>query len=102
MAYHNGIYRTGHDEGKLRDADIESVSKAAGFRDTPDTDQRQHLAEINELAMDLGLTGTPGLIVMPVQNATPDTITVFPERVSAERLLAAIDKAQQKNGGLVP
>ncbi|ELY2908473.1 DsbA family protein, partial [Cronobacter dublinensis] len=42
----------------------------------------------------LGLTGTPGLIVMPVENASPETITVFAGLASPEQILAAIGKAQ--------
>ncbi|MFP8633829.1 DsbA family protein, partial [Enterobacter kobei] len=49
----------------------------------------------SNLAEALGLTGTPGIIVMPVSGATPDTITVFPEAVTAERLQAAIRKASR-------
>lgn len=95
MRYHNGIFRTGHDEGKLTDADIQSVSAAAGFVSTVvDTDRSNALTRNDELAQSLGLTGTPGLIVMPVKNATPETITVFPGRASADQLKAAIAKAQ--------
>ena len=95
MRYHNGIFRTGHDEGKLTDADIQSVSAAAGFASTVDTDSGNVLTRNDELAQSLGLTGTPGLIVMPVKNATPETITVFPGRASADQLKAAIARAQQ-------
>ena len=51
------------------------------------------LEKNSNLAEALGLTGTPGIIVMPVSGATPDTITVFPEAVTAEKLQAAIRKA---------
>lgn len=95
MHYHNGIFRSGHDEGKLTDADIQSVSRAAGFVSTVATDRSNALTRNDELAQSIGLTGTPGLIVMPVKNATPETITVFPERVSADQLKVAIAKAQQ-------
>ncbi|QNQ22951.1 hypothetical protein HF650_24660 (plasmid) [Kosakonia sp. SMBL-WEM22] len=36
------------------------------------------------LAQALGLTSTPGLIVMPVEKASPDTITVFAGLASPE------------------
>lgn len=51
------------------------------------------LEKNSSLAEALGLTGTPGIIVMPVSGATPDTITVFPEAVTAEKLQTAIQKA---------
>lgn len=41
-----------------------------------------------------GLTGTPGLIVMPAQNATPKNITVFAGLASPQQILSAIQKAQ--------
>lgn len=47
------------------------------------------------MAEALGLTGTPGIIVMSVNGATPETITVFPEAVTAEKLQAAIRKAKR-------
>jgi len=43
----------------------------------------------------LGLTGTPGIIVMPVTGATPKNITMLPGAVPAERLEAAIQKASE-------
>jgi len=61
-----------------------------------DTDRSNALARNDELAQSLGLTGTPGLIVTSVKNATPETLTVFPGRASADQLKASITKAQQK------
>jgi len=58
-------------------------------------DHTASLEKNSNLAEALGLTGTPGIIVMPVNVATPDTITVFPEVVTAERLQAAIRKTTQ-------
>ncbi|WP_187799280.1 hypothetical protein [Kosakonia sp. SMBL-WEM22] len=45
-------------------------------------------------ALAQALTGTPGLIIMPAENASPETITVFAGLVSPEQILSAIDKAQ--------
>ena len=44
----------------------------------------------------LGLTDTPGLVVMPVENASTGTITVFAGLALPEQRLAAIDKIQKK------
>lgn len=95
MAYHNGLYRTGHNEGKLTTADIDAVTEAAGVKMQPTADRHDVLARTDALAQDLGLTGTPGIIVMPVKNATPDAITVFPGMATAEQLQAAIVKARR-------
>lgn len=93
VTYHNAVYATGHSEGRLTDEDILAASSKAGLT-TPAHDDNTALLEKNSnLAESLGLTGTPGVIVMPVTGATPDNITVFPEAVTADRLQAAIRKA---------
>jgi len=45
-------------------------------------------------AQAMGLSGTPGLIVMPAQNATPKNITVFAALAPPQQILSAIQKAQ--------
>ncbi len=67
--------------------------KAAGATDKPQADYSNILESTNTLAQTLELTGTPGLIVMPVKGATPENITVFPGLASAEQIQAAIKKA---------
>jgi hypothetical protein len=93
VTYHNAIYATGHNEGKLTAEYIPrgSVKSRAGHLSS----WRPYRIRGNSVTLqsELGLTGTPGIIVMPVSGATPDTITVFPEAVTAERLQAAIRKA---------
>lgn len=98
MAYHNGIYATGHDEGKLTQADIDRVSTAAGFAPTASaTASAQAITERNDgLAQAIGLTGTPGFIIMPLSGATADNTTVLGGAVPAEQLQAAIDRASGK------
>lgn len=46
-----------------------------------------------DLAEMLGLTGTPGIIVMPAENATPDNTTVIPGVVSEQVMQQAIARA---------
>lgn len=99
LDYHNGIYATGHDEGKLTDADISSVvEKVHGALPSDAHRQETHaaLAKNDELAKTLGFQGTPGFIVMPVNGASASNTTVLPGAVSAEDLQAAISKAQGK------
>lgn len=93
VTYHNAIYATGHNEGKLTVEDIHGAASKAGLTAPAPGDHTASLEKNSNLAEALGLTGTPGIIVMPVSGATPDTITVFPEAVTAERLQAAIRKA---------
>lgn len=81
MAYHNGSYQTGHNEGHLKTQDIESVATAAGAgaENVSGRSQSDALNQgNNELAEMLGLTGMPGIIVMPAENATAANTTVFP------------------------
>ncbi|HHA1372526.1 DsbA family protein [Enterobacter hormaechei] len=93
VTYHNAIYATGHNEGKLTAEDIHGAASKAGLTTPAPGDHTASLEKNSNLAEALGLTGTPGIIVMPVSGATPDTITVFPEAVTAEKLQAAIRKA---------
>ena len=77
LAYHNGIYATGHNEGKLTTADIQQQAKKAGFDAKKAADVEPVLQSINDLAQEIGLSGTPGVIVMPTTGATEASITVF-------------------------
>lgn len=95
VTYHNAIYDTGHIEGKLTPEDIRGAVSKAGLTSPSPEDHSASLEKTSNLAEALGLTGTPGVIVMPVTGATSDTITVFPEAVTADRLQAAIQKATQ-------
>ncbi|WP_233600749.1 thioredoxin domain-containing protein [Pantoea agglomerans] len=96
IAFHNGIYRTGHNEGKLTAEDIEKTAAATGADLASDDDNAVsgHITENNAvLAEMLGLTGTPGIIVMPAENATADNTTVIPGMVSGEEMQQAIARA---------
>lgn len=91
--YHNSVYQTGHNEGQLTAEDIDAAAKKAGVTGKLAADYIPLLEKNNQLARTLGLTGTPGVIVMPVNNATPKTITVFPGTATAEQIQAAMRKA---------
>ncbi|BCA42505.1 MULTISPECIES: hypothetical protein [Kluyvera] len=74
-------------------SDIEKATKPALLSAVKTKDMSAALERNDSLAQALGLTGTPGLIVLPLKNATPAKITVIPGAVGAEQLMAAIDKA---------
>ena len=98
MAYHNGIYGTGHNEGKLTSDDIEKVATAAGAGEEDVANRTAADALIagnSALAELLGLTGTPGINVMPAENATADNTTVILGVVSAQVMQQAIDNAMK-------
>lgn len=100
MTFHNGIYRTGHNEGKLTAEDIEKVAAAAGAGAGATSDEDKAVSDrVTEnnaaLAEMLGLTGTPGIIVMPAENATADNTTVIPGVVSEQVMQQAIARAEK-------
>lgn len=89
----SATYATGHHEGKLTAGDIKAAATKAGVNATNEASHPAILEKNSTLAESLGLTGTPGIIVMPLTGATPDTITVFPEAVTSDRIQAAIRQA---------
>lgn len=93
LTYHNGIYSTGHNEGKLTAADIQQQAKKVNFDAGKAADVEPALESTNQLAQEIGLSGTPGVIVMPTTGATEATITVFPGLADKASLDAAIKKA---------
>ena len=84
--YHDGIFATGHDEGKLTQNDIDQVANKIGinvknidsselgdtFKTLPET-----VKASTQLGHQLGFQGTPAIIVMPTTNATPENTTIF-------------------------
>ena len=93
LTYHNGIYATGHNEGKLTAADVQQQAKKVNFDAKKAPDVAAALDSTNQLAQEIGLSGTPGVIVMPTTGATEATITVFPGLADKDSLDAAIKKA---------
>lgn len=94
MKYHNSLWGTRHIEGDLTAKDIEAAAEAAGMAELKPVDYTAVLEKNDALARTLGLSGTPGLIVMPVNNPVPDAVTVFAGLASPEQILSAIEKGQ--------
>lgn len=102
--YHAALYATGHNEGKLLDADIREAAVKAGVTSTPKADVEAMgtvLEANNALAKRLGIQGTPAFFVMPVKGATAENVSVIPGATSLEALQAAVAKARGgvKKGG---
>ncbi|ALA24820.1 disulfide bond formation protein DsbA [Piscirickettsia salmonis] len=112
MNYHNGIYATGKDEGKLTNKDVDMVAKKAGVDLTKDktllsagkTPPPSIQANFQLAGEALGLRGTPALVIMPTSGANEKNVTVFagypanPQGGTAAAVTAiqqAIDKASQ-------
>ncbi len=111
--YHDGIFATGHDEGKLTKDDINQVAKSIGvdlskankdaLGDTPST-LPATILKSSQLGQQLGFQGTPAIIVMPTQNPTVENTTIFfgyPANPQAgpKAAAAAIDAAIMKASG---
>ncbi|SMG61976.1 DsbA family protein [Cedecea sp. NFIX57] len=96
LAYHNELYATGHNEGALTENDIRTAAgamKIAPSAIAKDRDVQAELTLTGQLATDIGLTGTPGLVVMPAIGATAETITVIPGMTDQAVLQMVINKA---------
>ncbi|MBN3262940.1 DsbA family protein [Pectobacterium brasiliense] len=91
--FHNSLFKTRHINGDLSIQDIDGAANAAGYVASSTNEYSDVLERNDQLAQSLGLTGTPGVIVMPTTNPIPSLITVFPGVPTKEKLLAAIQKA---------
>ncbi|PST89546.1 disulfide bond formation protein DsbA [Photobacterium sp. NCIMB 13483] len=74
--YHNAVFATGKDEGKLTKQDINSIATSVGI-DVSKFDANNTFMNNFELFSKLGFQGTPALIVMPTNNITTDNITII-------------------------
>lgn len=96
LKYHDGIYATGRNEGKLTEDDIKQVIKNKGIAVPTAQIVKDMAAAIKgnqDLAKELGVQGTPMFMVMPTTGASKSTITVLPGLVTEDVLSAAILKA---------
>lgn len=57
---------------------------------------QDELDKTSSLAQAIGLRGTPGLVIIPAKNATPENTTIIPGMTTEATLQAAIDKASGK------
>lgn len=103
--YHHALFKTGHAEGQLTQADIRQATQLAGADVQKVGSTVSGIgAEIDlkgnaVLAGDLGINGTPAFIVMPTQHANADNTSVMYGAVDASTLQAAIAKARGKTAG---
>lgn len=98
MNYHNALFDGGHIEGALTQKDITKAASSAGASKLKNDNMLDILSRTDNLAKNLGLQGTPGMIVIPVSGATADNVTVFPGGAMEPTLQAGIDKALGQTG----
>ncbi|GMN88781.1 DsbA family protein [Francisella sciaenopsi] len=101
VKYHNGIFATGEDEGKLKDSTIDKVAVQSGADLTKvkkaikDDKIANHLKDTLKLGFEsLGIQGTPFLVIAPAVNANADNTTVIGGYTDADNIQSAIDKAK--------
>lgn len=103
LKYHNAVFASGVDEGKLTVKDVNDAAKKVGV-DVAKAEslikEKKVTANITadmKLGFDkLGIQGTPAIIVMPLSGATAANTTVIPGFAQQDAIQAAINKAQGK------
>lgn len=101
LKYHNAIFATGKDEGKLEVEDIKKIAAEVGI----DVEKAENLIKERDIAKNieddlalgtqkLGIQGTPAIVVMPITGANVDNTTVIPGFSTEAKVQEAIDKAQ--------
>ncbi|MBK2026792.1 DsbA family protein [Allofrancisella guangzhouensis] len=101
VKYHNGIFATGEDEGKLKNSTIDDVAKSAGADITKvkqvikDDKIAKHLQDTLEMGFkDLGIQGTPFLVIAPAEKADSSNTTIIGGYTQYSNIEAAITKAK--------
>ncbi|MFZ9036398.1 MAG: thioredoxin domain-containing protein [Francisellaceae bacterium] len=102
LKYHNAVFASGKDEGKLTKADVNKAATQAGIDVTKaqalitSKKVKEDIASDMALGMSkLNIMGTPYVIVMPTSGADAGNITVIPGYAQEKDVQAAIDKASQ-------
>ncbi|WP_455428421.1 DsbA family protein [Dryocola sp. LX212] len=104
IAYHNGLYATGHNEGALTQDDVHQIAAPYLSKDTlvaldknaADSKENAVLKANTALAQTMHFTGTPAFVVMPQNKGTATQITVLPGATEQSTLQTAISKASGK------
>ncbi|WP_144416533.1 thioredoxin domain-containing protein [Francisella persica] len=101
IKYHNGIFATGEDEGSLKNLTVDKVAKQAGADMTKvkktiqDDKIADHLKATLEMGFDqLGIQGTPFLVIAPAKDATVANTTIIGGYTAVADIQAAINKAK--------
>ncbi|ROS04612.1 protein-disulfide isomerase [Sinobacterium caligoides] len=96
VKYHDGVFATGKNEGKLSIDDVNKQIKVAGG-DISKFKPSNHYMDNLKLFQGLGLGGTPTLFFMPSKNAKADDIVVVPG-LAPDRFEAAIEQVKKSVG----
>lgn len=101
IKYHDGIFATGEDEGKLKEETVNKVAKDVGADldkiKTTIKDEKitEHLKSTLKMGFDdLGIQGTPYIVVAPTKDADDSNTTVIAGYADQKAITAAIVKAK--------
>lgn len=106
IQYHDGIFETGEDEGKLKETTVDKVAlKAVSKINGANMDKikaaikddkiPEHLKETLTMGFkDLGIQGTPYLVITPAKGANASNTTVINEYAEYKTIQDAIIKAK--------
>lgn len=97
LSYHEGIFATGHNEGKLTNDDIARISHPIRPVEKATGETQRALTNNKVLAEALGITGTPAIVVMPTNNPQMKNITVFTGLTDENSIIQAIRIAEGEN-----
>lgn len=92
IKYHDSIFASGLDEGKLTKDDVNKIATNVGVNVSKFTSNNT-AANNFELFKKLGLHGTPALIVIPSKNVTTNNIHIINDG-NTNALINAINKLQ--------
>lgn len=98
IKYHNALFASGHIEGALTQKDITKAASVAGASKLKSNNMLGTLSHTDILAKKTGFQGTPAMIVMPLSDATAETVTIYPGGAMEEMLQSAINKASGQAG----
>lgn len=102
LKYHNNLMAMtgsyGRAQREFKDSDLHDLVVKSGFTSELTKEQRlkyeQVISANMQLGEQMGITGTPGFIVMNKKNPTGATTTLIPGSTDIGRLKAAIQKAR--------
>lgn len=100
--FRRALFATGHVEGKLTTADIAAALGRVGMKPAAGATKKALEARLDanlSFGQVLGLTGTPAVIVMPQQGASPDNITIFTGLPQPDSLVQAVTRANAAGAG---
>lgn len=97
LAYHEGIFASGHNEGKLTNDDIARIASPIRPVEKATGETLRALTNNKVLAEALGITGTPAMVVMPTKNPQIKNITVFTGLTDEKSIMRAIRVARGEN-----